>query len=336
MLPTFVIGLREGVEAALIVGIVAAFLVQQGRTRRASLDVGRRRARDRDLPRRRHRARARQPSAPVQAAGGARDDRRPHRRRLRHLHDRLDAPPRARPAARMLEGEAASALVRGSAIALVAMAFFAVIREGFETSVFLLAAFDASTSPARGRRRRRPRHRRRGRDRLRDLHRRRAAQPVAVLPDHRRRCSSSSPPGSSRPRCTPRTRPAWLNSFQGQAFDLTWLVDPGSVRAALLTGMLGLQPRPTRRRGRRLPALRGPDARLRPVAGRLDGALAGAARNAHGGSRSHEPSAPDGGRPRRPGAPCARRRRVRQRTTPPRARTRWTSRSPRPAVSLPS
>ena len=31
MLPTFVIGLREGVEAALIVGIVAAFLVQQGR-----------------------------------------------------------------------------------------------------------------------------------------------------------------------------------------------------------------------------------------------------------------------------------------------------------------
>ena len=31
MLPTFVIGLREGVEASLIVGIVAAFLKQQGR-----------------------------------------------------------------------------------------------------------------------------------------------------------------------------------------------------------------------------------------------------------------------------------------------------------------
>src|SRR5262245_29444708 len=31
MLPTFVIGLREGLEAALIVGIVAAFLRQQGR-----------------------------------------------------------------------------------------------------------------------------------------------------------------------------------------------------------------------------------------------------------------------------------------------------------------
>src|SRR5581483_661667 len=31
MLPTFVIGLREGLEAALIVGIVGAFLRQEGR-----------------------------------------------------------------------------------------------------------------------------------------------------------------------------------------------------------------------------------------------------------------------------------------------------------------
>jgi high-affinity iron transporter len=35
MLPTFVIGLREGVEAALIVGIIAAFLVKDPRGRGA-------------------------------------------------------------------------------------------------------------------------------------------------------------------------------------------------------------------------------------------------------------------------------------------------------------
>ena len=36
------------------------------------------------------------------------------------------------------------ALAEGSIWALVAMAFFAVLREGLETSVFLLAAFQAS------------------------------------------------------------------------------------------------------------------------------------------------------------------------------------------------
>ena len=37
----------------------------------------------------------------------------------------------------------------------------------------------------------------------------------------------------------------WLNSLQERAVDLSWLVRPGSVSSSLLTGVLGLQPRPT-------------------------------------------------------------------------------------------
>jgi len=38
---------------------------------------------------------------------------------------------------------------------------------------------------------------------------------------------------------------AWITFGQSQLVDLTWLVKPGSVRSALLTGVLGLQPKPT-------------------------------------------------------------------------------------------
>ena len=30
-----------------------------------------------------------------------------------------------------------------------------------------------------------------------------------------------------------------------RAVDLTWLIDPGSVQSALITGMFGIQPEPT-------------------------------------------------------------------------------------------
>src|SRR3954467_11534187 len=50
-----------------------------------------------------------------------------------------------------LEGDAASALATGSTTGLGGMAFLAGLREGFETSVFLLAAFqDASDTTAAG------------------------------------------------------------------------------------------------------------------------------------------------------------------------------------------
>ena len=37
----------------------------------------------------------------------------------------------------------------------------------------------------------------------------------------------------------------WINGLQGQAVDLSWLVQPGTISGSLLTGMLGLQPTPT-------------------------------------------------------------------------------------------
>jgi high-affinity iron transporter len=143
VLPTFVIGLREGVEASLIVGIVAAFLRQQGRLDALrwmwtgvgvaiALCIG------------------------VAAALQIVDDALPQRQQ-----EGLETVVAAiavgmvtfmivwmRRHARNLAGElreqAAGALAQGSVWALVAMAFFAGVREGLETSVFLLAAFQAS------------------------------------------------------------------------------------------------------------------------------------------------------------------------------------------------
>ena len=99
MLPTFVIGLREGVEAALIVGIIAAFLRQEGRRDAlrwmwvgvaiaAAICVAVGVALElvsRDLPQRQQEM--------LETVVGA------DRRRGGHVHDRLDAPQRARAAA---------------------------------------------------------------------------------------------------------------------------------------------------------------------------------------------------------------------------------------------
>ncbi|RIJ78680.1 iron transporter [Nakamurella silvestris] len=146
MLPTFVIGLREGLEAALIVGIIAAFLKRNGEPkalRQMWLGVG---------------------AAVVLclAVGIA----------LKLLSEGL--PQRQQEMlecviaavavgmitymilwmnkhSRGLKGEletaAAGALATGSSKALVLFAFLAVLREGFETAVFLLAAFQNSISP---------------------------------------------------------------------------------------------------------------------------------------------------------------------------------------------
>jgi high-affinity iron transporter len=46
-----------------------------------------------------------------------------------------------------LEDHAHHALLVGSTLALVGMAFFAVLREGLETAIFMLAAFQSSSDP---------------------------------------------------------------------------------------------------------------------------------------------------------------------------------------------
>jgi high-affinity iron transporter len=143
MLATLVIGLREGLEAALIVGIIAAFLRRTGKPLRPmwigvgaavtlSIAVGVvLQIISADLPQ------AQQEGMEsiigliaVAIVTGMIGWMNRHARNMRAE----------------LENSAAHALHDGTAWALVGMAFLAVLKEGFETSVFLLAAFQASTS----------------------------------------------------------------------------------------------------------------------------------------------------------------------------------------------
>jgi high-affinity iron transporter len=146
MLPTFIIGLREGVEASLIVGIVAAFLRQEGRRdalRWVWVGV----------------AFALVLCAAVGVALQALDAQVPQREQegLETIVGLLAVGAvtamiiwmrrHARAMAGELRASAGAALAQGSVGALVGMAFFAVIREGMETAVFLLAAFESATNP---------------------------------------------------------------------------------------------------------------------------------------------------------------------------------------------
>src|SRR4051794_14706746 len=150
MLPTFVIGLREGLEAALIVGIIAAFLRKQGRRdllRWVLVGVGvavglcllvgiALEAYSRDLPQRQQEGL--ETVIGVLAVCMVTYMVIWMRRHSRELKGQL-------------EGLAADALSGAAKAgrAMVLMAFLAVIREGFETVVFLLAAFnEAGSGPA--------------------------------------------------------------------------------------------------------------------------------------------------------------------------------------------
>jgi high-affinity iron transporter len=244
MLPTFVIGLREGLEAALIVGIIAAFLRQQGRkdllrwvfvgvVAAVLLCVGAGVALNivsKDLPQRQQEGM--ETIIGVLAIGMVTYMVVWMRRHSRELKGQL-------------EGMAADAMDGGSraARAMVLMAFLAVLREGIETVVFLLAIFNNSTSGADA-----PIGAvlglllalalgygiDRGGVRLNLSKFFRATGLVLVF----------VAAGLVVNALHTAHEAGWLNSGQGSTIDLTWLVRPGSVQASLLTGMLGVQPNP--------------------------------------------------------------------------------------------
>jgi high-affinity iron transporter len=243
VLPAFVITLREGVEAALIVGIVAAFLVRQRRRdalRPMWVGVGLAlglcagaaialRIAGEELPEREQEAL--ETVVGLIAVGFVSYMIVWMRRHARGLKG-------------VLEGEAASALATGSAIGLVTMAFLAVLREGFETAVFLLAVFQDTSNPGSA-----------GTGAVLGL----VAAVGLGLALYRGgvRLNLSRffrvtglvlvlvAAGLFAMSVHTAHEAGWFNSLQAQAIDLSWLVKPGEISGSLLTGMLGLQPKPT-------------------------------------------------------------------------------------------
>jgi len=243
VLPTFIIGLREGIEASLIIGIIAAFLIQRGDRKSlrpmwygvalavalclavaAILE-----AVDRSLPHKQQEGL--ETVLALVAVAGVTYMVVWMKRHSRELKGSL-------------ERSAESALVLGSAWALIGMAFFAVLREGLETAVFLLAVFGNSTDPAAT-----------GTGAALGIGLAIALGFAIYKGGVRINLSRFFrftgfvlvlvAAGLLASAVHTAHEAGWIAVLQAQAFDLRWLVAPGSVRAALLTGMLGLQPIPT-------------------------------------------------------------------------------------------
>jgi FTR1 family protein len=243
VLPTFVITLREGVEASLIVGIVATFLVKEGRRDAlgkmwigvgiavalcAGIGIALRIA-DNNLPQKQQEGL--ETVVGLIAVTAVTYMIVWMRRNARGLKAEL-------------EGSVAHALAAGSTMALVGMAFLAVLREGFETAVFLLAVFQDTSNPTTA-----------GFGAVLGL----VAAVVIGYLIYRGgvRINLSRffrgtgvvlalvAAGLLATAMHTAHEAGWINSFQERAFDMSWLVGPGTVRGSLLTGMLGLQPQPT-------------------------------------------------------------------------------------------
>lgn len=236
MLATLVIGLREGLEAALIVGIIAAFLRTNGKSLVAmwigvalavvlsvAVGVGLLVV-EKTLPQ------ATQEGfetiiglVAVIFVTGMIVWMNTHARDMK----------------RQLETEAAHALGRASSIALAGMAFLAVLKEGFETSVFLLATFSVAQSAL-------------------------LAAVGAVIGlliaivigwgiySGGIRFNLSKffrytgvflllvAAGLVLSSLRTAHEAGWINAGQQLVVNLSWLVTPGSIQSALVTGVLGI------------------------------------------------------------------------------------------------
>jgi high-affinity iron transporter len=242
VLPTFVIGLREGLEASLIVGIIAAFLIKRNRRRELRLMwvgvaaatalclvvAGAAEVLGRDLPERQREGL----TAILSLAAVAMVT---YMIVWMHKH--------ARELKSSVERDAELAL-SGSAWALIMMAFLAVIREGLETAVFLLAVFKASSRPT-------------------------AAAAGAFLGLGAAVALGYAiykggvhlnlarffritgfvlvlvAAGLLASAVEAATNAGWINVLGGSAVNLRWMVSPTTVWGSLLTGMFGVRPEPS-------------------------------------------------------------------------------------------
>jgi FTR1 family protein len=243
MLPTFVIGLREGVEAALIVSIIATFLRTEGRkdalrwvwvgvisAALICLAVGvLLEVLNQELPQKQQEGL--ETVVGFIAVGIVTFMLVWMRKNAAGLSGELRA-------------STAAALREGSVKALVGMAFFAVFREGLETAVFLVAVFQNSDDPGSA-----------GIGAILGL----IAACVIGFAIYRGGVKLNYArffrftglvlalvaAGLVASALHTAHEAGWINFGQDQALDLTWLVVPGTWTAALLTGMLGIQPQPT-------------------------------------------------------------------------------------------
>jgi high-affinity iron transporter len=243
VITTFVIGLREGLEASLIVGIIAAFVILR-KQRHALLPMWLGVAAAVLL--------SVTMAVALNIAGQAMSTT------ARETMEGLLAlvavggitymivwMRRHGPGLRLdLEQRTGEALAAGSAVAVVGMAFVAVLREGLETAVFLLATFQTTRSPAAA-----------------------AFGAIAGIVaavvigygvyrggihlDLRRFFRITGAilvvvaAGLLAAGVHSLAEAGVVTILQQSVVDLSWLIAPGTIRSSLLTAFLGLQPVPT-------------------------------------------------------------------------------------------